>query len=290
MNTKYICKFVLLALLFSSCFKSKLMMDQVINEKVIDEDEKVIGNEDNKTEINLEEVYDGFFDLIDDKDVPIDEILEFLDQDNRIQCLLESGLPFVNYVVENGDDELLEAMLEKYKSYDLVNCRNGEWECTPLHMAAREGNMHMVKLLLEKGAKVDIVDKEGNTILHYACHNTNFNSVEIFKCIAEKNYDLINKVNKISSTVLHVATQVNNIKLVKYLVENYGYMINSVSEDLTACHLAVISGSNLLFELITKSPHFEPSSIEKDIDILVELAVKNNNSYMIKTLQDLKIT
>ena len=46
--------------------------------------------------------------------------------------------------------------------------RDGSTDVTPLHVAADAGNIRILELLLEKGARVDAVDSGGNTALHHA--------------------------------------------------------------------------------------------------------------------------
>lgn len=40
-----------------------------------------------------------------------------------------------------------------------------------LHVAAKNGHLSMLKLLLERGANINIQDESGNTALHYAASN-----------------------------------------------------------------------------------------------------------------------
>jgi ankyrin repeat protein len=76
-------------------------------------------------------------------------------------------------------------MLETYENYDLANYKGGEWECTPLHTAARSSEENdMVQLLLDKKSSVDELDVKGSTVLDYVCYNTTItNVIDIFKTI-----------------------------------------------------------------------------------------------------------
>ncbi|XP_046838549.1 ankyrin-1-like isoform X2 [Vespa crabro] len=76
----------------------------------------------------------------------------------------------------------------------------------PLHLVH---NLSVVKLLIDKGANVNITDKSNSTPLHYANH------LSIVKCLVENGAD-INAKNSEGNTPLHTAF---NFPIVEYLVE-----------------------------------------------------------------------
>ncbi|KAH3739973.1 hypothetical protein DPMN_046665 [Dreissena polymorpha] len=44
---------------------------------------------------------------------------------------------------------------------------------TPLHLAAIDGDVQIMEILVEKGAKIDVMNQEQQTPLHKACtHNS----------------------------------------------------------------------------------------------------------------------
>ena len=52
---------------------------------------------------------------------------------------------------------------------------------SPLHYAAHQGNKEVVRGLLEKGAKRDIENEEGQTALDLAKHDDHFDVVDLLK-------------------------------------------------------------------------------------------------------------
>ena len=88
---------------------------------------------------------------------------------------------------------------------------------TPLHDAARCGQLNQVTLLLDKGAKVSITS-EGYSPLHYACEEGH---LSIAKKLLERHpfqKDLSTKRNK--STALHLAALRGHAAIVKFLLDS----------------------------------------------------------------------
>jgi ankyrin repeat protein len=72
--------------------------------------------------------------------------------------------------------EILEFLLEKDEGNKALNSQNSQGQ-TPLIKAVLEGDFATIELLLEKGADVNIPDKNGNTPLMYACILENKNVI-----------------------------------------------------------------------------------------------------------------
>lgn len=107
---------------------------------------------------------------------------------------------------------------------------------TPLHLVK---NLSTAKLLIEKGANVNIVDKHGNTPLHLVRH------FPIAKILVEKGAN-VNAINSNGSTPLHLA---QNFAIAKFLIEKGANPNSTNNEGYTPFHLALnISIAELLIE------------------------------------------
>lgn len=134
-----------------------------------------------------------------------------------------------------------------------VNSPMGKGELTPLHLAAYKGRPRAVRLLVQKGAKIDqeskygmnvthfaaqinqpwVIayfkeehafpldkrDEDGNTPLHWACH---FGSVNAAEFILKWSLSSLNTKNKLGLTPLHLAVEsalsINSIRLIRVLL------------------------------------------------------------------------
>ena len=77
--------------------------------------------------------------------------------------------------------------------------------CTPLHTACRnqtEFTIELCKLLIDNGANIDVVDKDGCTPLHTACRNQTEFTVELCKLLIDNGAD-VNSCDKHGNTPLH---------------------------------------------------------------------------------------
>ncbi|GFO13252.1 ankyrin repeat, ph and sec7 domain containing protein secg [Plakobranchus ocellatus] len=93
----------------------------------------------------------------------------------QLTLLVEAGAPVSNkdkfqrcalhHCVENPATECAEYLLRAIPS--LLTCADEEG-LTPLHMAVIAGNVPLVKLLLKRGANLQVVDNEKHTVIHWA--------------------------------------------------------------------------------------------------------------------------
>lgn len=113
---------------------------------------------------------------------------------------------------------------------------NGE---TPLFLAVASGNTELVPLLLHHGAKEDVRDVYGNSLLHAACRAAG--NVELVQRYLKTTN--INERNIICNTPLHVACHCHDDDaIVKLLIENRADVNASNVHLSTPLHAAAMAG------------------------------------------------
>ncbi|XP_065437210.1 85/88 kDa calcium-independent phospholipase A2 isoform X4 [Chrysemys picta bellii] len=97
-----------------------------------------------------------------------------------------------------------------------VNSTECEDGCTPLQLACRKGNMECLCELVECHARLDVTDKNGETVFHYAVRGSN---PEIIKLLGKKPSVGLNHLSNQGQTPLHLACQLGKEDVVLALLK-----------------------------------------------------------------------
>ncbi|MEB3177910.1 MAG: ankyrin repeat domain-containing protein, partial [Nostocaceae cyanobacterium] len=90
---------------------------------------------------------------------------------------------------------------------------------TLLHWAAKSANESVIKFLLDRGAKVNIQDKQGKTPLHFAAVASPYSTEDALKLLIAKGAD-VNVKDKNGNTPLSLAAKSQFKEVVKFLKQN----------------------------------------------------------------------
>uniref|UniRef100_A0A8P0SY21 Ankyrin 3 n=1 Tax=Canis lupus familiaris TaxID=9615 RepID=A0A8P0SY21_CANLF len=111
-------------------------------------------------------------------------------------------------------------------------------DITPLHVASKRGNANMVKLLLDRGAKIDAKTRDGLTPLHCGARSGHEQVVEM---LLDRAAPILSKT-KNGLSPLHMATQGDHLNCVQLLLQ-HNVPVDDVTNDyLTALHVAAHCG------------------------------------------------
>ncbi|NXP32595.1 PLPL9 phospholipase, partial [Leiothrix lutea] len=97
-----------------------------------------------------------------------------------------------------------------------VNSADSEDGCTPLHLACRKGDMECLLELLECHARVDITDRNGETVFHYAVRG---NNPQIIELLGRSPTTGLDHLNHEGLTALHLACQLGKEDMVRSLLK-----------------------------------------------------------------------
>jgi len=161
----------------------------------------------------------------------------------------DTALTLASY---RGHTEIVKLLVEKGAALDIL-ANDG---MTALIIAVAYGYTEIVKLLVEKGAALDILAKDGNTALILA---STFGMTKIVKLLVEKGAAL-DIQSKFGNTALMIASSLGYTEIVKLLVEK-GASLDILDKDgNTALMLASTYGKTEIVKLL----------LEKGADIFIE--------------------
>ena len=133
-----------------------------------------------------------------------------------------------------------------------VNQTTGRHAETPLHAAAGRGDVPMATYLLEKGARVDVVDVDGYTPLH-ACarynvkgrpsKSTEAGRNEVARMLLDRGAAVDATTHSIRATALHNAAFEGNVRLVELLLARGADANAATTQGMTPLHYATFAGS-----------------------------------------------
>ena len=154
----------------------------------------------------------------------------------------ENNSPFMNAANSNSI-EIVQFLSKYIKNINFKN-KNG---LSSLALAVNKNSPEVVEFLINNGADINTKDKEGNTLSYYLINNFRKNKKAIFEAklsVLEKNGFSINQIQNSGNSLLHIATQSNNLKLLKRL-SIFNIDVNTKNkEGLSALQIAVMKGKN----------------------------------------------
>ncbi|KAK2726870.1 serine/threonine-protein phosphatase 6 regulatory ankyrin repeat subunit A-like [Artemia franciscana] len=129
---------------------------------------------------------------------------------------MNGQLSVVSYLIEKGGN----------LNFQITKANNVDFGGTPLHFAARQGQIDMCQLLVSKGAQTDILDDRRRTPLHWAvirggkdyCTIKEENKIEIVKVLLSRGVPT-DVLDFCGLSPLHYAVENNNISIASYLLE-----------------------------------------------------------------------
>ena len=141
------------------------------------------------------------------------------------QDIMDSVDKFILHLRDTGSTEHFKYNPPREEFLKVVEYLVGELKCdvnsknnqdiTPLHNAAKEGHLEIVRYLVEKKAEIVCYDTSGNTPLHLAARKNHLDVVK-FLTGKVKNYPF--KENNLQQTPLHVALESQSFISALYLV------------------------------------------------------------------------
>jgi ankyrin repeat protein len=151
--------------------------------------------------------------------------------------------PFMNAASANTDVESINLLLPLVKNINQVNKKG----TSALAMAVRRNTPEVVKLLVDKGADVKVIDAEGYNLAYYLVPSYNVQRPETFeaklKILTEKGFDMAATQGN-GNTLYHLVLVRNGIQLLKR-IEEFKVDVNAKNkEGLAPLHKAAMTAKD----------------------------------------------
>ncbi|GMI07927.1 hypothetical protein TrLO_g11614 [Triparma laevis f. longispina] len=142
---------------------------------------------------------------------------------------------------------ILETAAPSHSDLVIVNHEDFNKEA-PIHVASRCGNFPVLELLVEHGANMYLVDKNGRTCLHCACMGGH---KQCLSYLLDAGGDaILEERDHAGRTCLHLAINGNKIECVRLLLETAADVKAVTPEGLTCYRIAVKRNYHTLARLI----------------------------------------
>ncbi|QCB62657.1 hypothetical protein EJB00_03440 [Wolbachia endosymbiont of Drosophila mauritiana] len=155
---------------------------------------------------------------------------------------------------------------------------------TPLHLAAKNNHLDVVKYLIKEGANCDIKFDYGWTLLHLFARKGNLDGVKLLMENEDFSSYFITRINahdKNQGTALDMAAQLGHLEIVKLLKEKHASVLGNAS--FTPLHLAAEGGYLDVVEyLVKEGAILDVKDYRKNTPL--HLAAKNNHLDVVKYL------
>ena len=165
------------------------------------------------------------------------ELFQYLiERGSNVHEQTKDGMNCLHIAAGNGWFRFCKVLLENY-NFDILMDNDNGW--SPVHFAAKAGDLELFQYLAEQGYDVCRRTKDGMICLHIAALNGCF---RLCKILLEKYNVDIHWRDDNEGNVLHFAAESGDIDLCQYIIEN-GSDVYSKKKDGTNCfHIAALNG------------------------------------------------
>lgn len=167
----------------------------------------------------------------------IDEYLKLAEK--CVDSLDEKGNYFIHHAVQSNNVKAVEQLMKLKWWQEHVDVRNSQLK-TGLMLASQQGNLNIVKILLNSGANPNKADINQFNSFHYAIMSTN--KLSIFSMLLPLMRD-VNKCNRKNISPLMLAAAQSKFKEIKRLIDAGAKVSQTNTDGMQAIHYAALKGS-----------------------------------------------
>ncbi|XP_057782765.1 ankyrin repeat-containing protein At5g02620-like [Salvia miltiorrhiza] len=193
----------------------------------------------------------------------------------------KNGFDALHIAAKQGDLEVVKVLMEAHPELSMtVDIAN----TTALHTAATQGRIEVVNYFLESECSLATIAKSnGKTALHSAARNGH---VQVVKALLSKEARIITRTDKKGQTALHMAAKGQNLEVVAELIRADASTINMVdSKGNTALHIAARKGRDHIVKYLVSHKDTDTGVVNRSSETALDAAEKQAHLEIASVLQ-----
>ncbi|XLR40943.1 hypothetical protein S83_025603 [Arachis hypogaea] len=184
-----------------------------------------------------------------------------------------NGFDALHIAAKQGDLDIVKILMEAHPELSMTVDQSNT---TALHTAATQGYVEIVKLLLEAGKGLATIAKSnGKTALHSAARNGH---VAVVKVLLEQDREIATRIDKKRQTALHMAVKGQNLEVVEELIKGDPSTINFVdNKGNTPLHIASRKGRAQIVKKLLEQKETNKKVVNRSGETALDTAEKMGN-------------
>ncbi|KAJ9540539.1 hypothetical protein OSB04_027045 [Centaurea solstitialis] len=210
------------------------------------------------------------------------EMIKFYDSE-AASIKAKNGLDAFHIAARQGNLEVLKVLMETHPELSMTF---DQTNTTALHTASEQGQIEVVNFLLEKNSSMATIARSNlKTALHSCARKGH---LEVVKALSQKVPGIVSRADKKGQTALHMAVKGQNVEVVKALIEADNALINMVDKkDNTALHITTRKGrKQIVWALLSHKGIINKEAINKYGETALDTAEKFGQSDIALILQE----
>ncbi|XP_047937978.1 ankyrin repeat-containing protein At5g02620-like [Salvia hispanica] len=182
----------------------------------------------------------------------------------------KNGFDALHIAAKQGDLEVVKVLMEAYPELSMtVDIAN----TTALHTAATQGRIEVVNYFLESECSLATIAKSnGKTALHSAARNGH---VQVVEALLSKEPRITTRTDKKGQTALHMAAKGQNLDVVALLTRADASTINMVdSKGNTPLHIAARKGRDQIVKFLLSHKETDTKVVNRSNETALDAAEK----------------